>query len=35
MANEEKYLPAIHPGKILDAEFLKPLNLPLSGLRKA
>ena len=27
MANEDKYLPPIHPGEILEKEFLEPLGL--------
>lgn len=26
MANEDKYLPPIHPGEILWEDFMKPLN---------
>ena len=35
MANEEKYLPPVHPGEILDHEFMKPLNLSQNALGKA
>ncbi len=35
MANEEKYLPPIHPGEILDTEFLQPLKLSQNALGKA
>ena len=34
MANEEKYLPPIHPGEILKTEFLEPLNLSQNRLAK-
>ena len=34
MANEEKYLPPIHPGEILELEFLKPLNLSQNKLAR-
>jgi len=35
MANEEKYLPPIHPGEILNTEFLQPLQLSQNALGKA
>ena len=35
MANEEKYLPPVHPGEILNLEFMKPLNLSQNALGKA
>ena len=35
MANEEKYLPPIHPGEILDTEFMRPLNISQNALGKA
>lgn len=35
MANENKYLPPIHPGEILDTEFMQPLNLSQNALAKA
>lgn len=34
MANEEKYLPPIHPGEILDTEFMQPLKLSQNALAK-
>ena len=34
MANEEKYLPPIHPGEILDTEFMRPLKLSQNALAK-
>ena len=35
MANKEKYLPPIHPGEILQTEFLEPLHLSQNALGKA
>lgn len=35
MSNEEKYLPPIHPGEILDLEFMRPLRLSPNALGKA
>ncbi len=35
MKNEEKYLPPIHPGEILNTEFMQPLNLSQNALAKA
>ena len=35
MSNEEKYLPPIHPGEILDTEFMIPLNISQNALGKA
>ena len=35
MAEEEKYLPPIHPGEILDTEFMRPLNISQNALGKA
>ena len=34
MANEDKYLPPIHPGEILYTEFMKPLNLSQNRLAR-
>lgn len=34
MANEEKYLPPIHPGEILLTEFMEPLNLSQNRLAR-
>ena len=34
MANEEEYLPPIHPGEILRTEFLEPLGLSQNRLAK-
>ncbi len=34
MANEDKYLPPIHPGEILDTEFMQPLKLSQRKLAK-
>lgn len=34
MANEDKYLPPIHPGEILWEDFMKPLNLSQNKLAK-
>ena len=34
MANEEKYLPPIHPGEILRTEFLEPLGLSQNRLAR-
>ena len=34
MANEEKYLKPIHPGEILDTEFMQPLNLSQNHLAR-
>lgn len=35
MSNEEKYLPPVHPGEILDLEFMRPLKLSQNALGKA
>ena len=32
--NEDKYLPPIHPGKILEEDFLKPMNLSQNELAR-
>ena len=34
MANEEKYLKPIHPGEILETEFLQPMGLSQNKLAK-
>lgn len=34
MANEEKYLPPVHPGEILELDFLKPLGLSQNKLAR-
>ena len=34
MAKEEKYLPPIHPGEILEKDFLEPLNISQNRLAK-
>lgn len=34
MANEDKYLPPIHPGEILQTEFLDPLGLSQNRLAR-
>ena len=34
MANEEKYLKPIHPGEILETEFLEPMGLSQNRLAK-
>ncbi len=34
MANEDKYLPPIHPGEILDTEFMQPLGLSQNRLAR-
>lgn len=34
MADEEKYLPPIHPGEILFTEFMQPLNLSQNALAR-
>lgn len=34
MANEDKYLPPIHPGEILKEDFLQPLRMSQSQLAK-
>ena len=34
MANEEKYLPPIHPGEILLAEFMEPLGITQNRLAR-
>ncbi len=34
MATEEKYLPPIHPGEILQTEFLEPLGLSQNRLER-
>ena len=34
MANEEKYLKPIHPGEILETEFLQPMELSQNRLAK-
>ncbi len=34
MTNEEKYLPPIHPGEILQTEFLEPLGLSQNRLAR-
>ncbi len=35
MAKEEKFLQPIHPGEILNTEFIQPLNLSQNALAKA
>lgn len=35
MANGEKHLPPIHPGEILELEFMKPLRLSQNALARA
>ena len=32
--NEDKYLPPIHPGEILEEDFLKPMNLSQNELAR-
>ena len=34
MANEEKFLKPVHPGEVLDMEFLKPLKLSQNKLAR-